>query len=797
MGRPRPMAQGLRSCGGAVSSLCDSWCLARHAESHCNSCKCQACLFCPRQTRLSQPLPANVVSRQCADAFAGCTSYLPALGCAGAVRDIPRLVPFYVRKWYEPLPISGATTMRELCCHSCSNEAAIAALPASEPLLGRLAETSRTRSSPSAQAHPIAVVMPLHRPKFYLGLRFAESLIVCGQHRGFRFHPVFATASDNASFAAQLHGRLGGSHTWWASGVVAPPDPRNPVTSKKLAALHHVFVTTEARFAIAVDAETEFQSRWSDAWPKWFTRWSRRRRAVGFDYRGDPLEALWSNISSLSCAAVGLGQRRRLLYWWSDAPIYERADYGDFWDRLRWGRLSWFVFDHEAYMCYKVAIARWRVIASRKQLEKRGAAAQLAQVPPSEYSFLWSRDVPSLADGPRLLRFHLDRNLSSPTEDFVSPSQRPGAPCRTASGARDEMTTPHAARMRRQGEAVDCASVWRASRQQQNVVNVSWRRRQVARRRSTRWLRRLGMVDSDDGRWVEYLRSVYGDALQLPFDLRTLRWFWWWAPGAAALERTELPVWRRAQPGDVWVPGLWLERHLASGGFFVMPPHPSRAAAGRRLQSTAEFSRRRGRSKPLEVIRVAHPSADGISNFGAEAESAGQVWYWAAPGSGILWDPGRALRVRNRSVLLARLAALLPGGSVPLRLQTVDVPHSTASRLCGGCEPEAWESFSLLHGPASLCDSIRRAGFESLQVTSAFGGQRTELVDCRYPRGASKEVRQPLVGACPPEPNRLRPASFGTFQSGPRCKCTSERVYLNCAPCSGHAPPARVRYMQT
>ena len=87
-------------------------------------------------------------------------------------------------------------------------------------------------------------------------------------------------------------------------------------------------------------------------------------------------------------------------------------------------------------------------------LEKRGAAAQLAQVPPSEYSFLWSRDVPSLADGPRLLRFHLDRNLSSPTEDFVSPSQRPGAPCRTASGARDEMTTPHAAGMRRQGEAV-------------------------------------------------------------------------------------------------------------------------------------------------------------------------------------------------------------------------------------------------------------------------------------------------------------------------------------------------------
>ena len=46
-----PMAQGLRSCGGAASSLCESWCSMRHAESHCTSCKCQACLFCPRRTQ--------------------------------------------------------------------------------------------------------------------------------------------------------------------------------------------------------------------------------------------------------------------------------------------------------------------------------------------------------------------------------------------------------------------------------------------------------------------------------------------------------------------------------------------------------------------------------------------------------------------------------------------------------------------------------------------------------------------------------------------------------------------------
>ena len=765
----------------------------RYAESHCTSCKCQACLFCPRRPQ-SQPLPANTL---CADAFAGCTSYLPALGCAGAVRDIPRLVPFYVRKWYaEPLAGGSATTMREVCCRSCLDEASFAALPASESVLDRLAGTSRARASPSAQAHPVAFVMPLHRPKFYLGLRFAESFFVCSQQRGFRFHPVFASFTDNASFLAQLHSRLGRPHTWWASGVVVQPDPRNPVTSKKLAALHHIFTTTEARYAVAVDAETEFQSPWSNGWPEWFARWSRQRRAVGFDYRGDPLEALWSNISSLSCAVVGLGQSRRLLYWWSDAPVYERADYGDFWGRLRWERLSWYVFEHEAYMCYKVAVARWGVISTREQLEKRGAAAQRAQVPPSEYSFLWSRDVPSLADGPRLLRFHLDRNLSSPTEGFVSPSQRPGDPCRTASGARDQVQTPRAAGMRRQGEPLACASVRRASRQP-NVVNVSWRRRDDARRRSSRWLGRLGMVESDDGRWAEYLRSVYGDKLQLPFDLRTLRWFWWWAPGAARLERTELPVWRRAQPGDVWVPGLWLERHLASGGFFVVPPHPSRrVAAGRLLQSTAGLTRQRGRSKPLEVIRVAHPSADEASTFGAEAESTGQVWYWAAPGSGIVWDPGRLLRVPNRSALIARLAARLPGGSVPLRLQTVDVPHSTARKLCGDCAPEAWASFGMLHGPAPLCDSIRRAGFDSLQFTSAFGGQRTELVDCRdNSHGPSKKARRPLASVCPPAPNRLRSASLGASQSSPTCKCSPERVYLNCAPCSGRAPPIRVRYV--
>ena len=36
--------------------------------------------------------------------------------------------------------------------------------------------------------------------------------------------------------------------------------------------------------------------------------------------------------------------------------MYERTDWADFYKRVRanWARLSWFTFDHEAYLCYKV-----------------------------------------------------------------------------------------------------------------------------------------------------------------------------------------------------------------------------------------------------------------------------------------------------------------------------------------------------------------------------------------------------------------------------------------------------------
>lgn len=293
------------------------------------------------------------------------------------------------------------------------------------------------------------------------------------------------------------------------------------------------------------------------------------------------------------------------------------------------------------------------------------------------------------------------------------------------------------------------------------------------------------------------MRSVYGESLRLPFDLSSLRWFWWWAPGSRNLTRLEVPVWRSLQQGDIWVPGLRIERHLSQGGFFVNPPHGSR-------------SRGFPHGSMVEVMRVSHPPSENPhSAYGPEAGSSTQVWYWHAPGSGVYLSLGRTLSVANRSALLRELAVRIRAPQ-PFALKRVEVTREAGLRRCEGCTAERWQGFEVVwtrlqhpdevlehqQAPAAVCDLVRTAKFDTIQLYAAFGGQRFEIVDCRATRGgAGQPVKppRPWTSACAPlhssESLWVPDSKMGMWKP---CSCSASLPFLNCGTCVVPAPVLRI-----
>ena len=319
------------------------------------------------------------------------------------------------------------------------------------------------------------------------------------------------------------------------------------------------------------------------------------------------------------------------------------------------------------------------------------------------------------------------------------------------------------------------------------LLSVVWERTVGAMARAQRWARRLADDSAMDAPWASYLRSVYGTVPSKPFDLRTLRWFWWWAPGASNLTRTEVPVWRALLSGEPFVPGLWLERHIAQGGFFLQALQTGPAPVAGHADGSV-----------VEVMRTAHPTgeAPGTSAvFGPEAASRSQVWYWHAPGSGIGLKLGRTLATPNRSELLRVLKRQLY--TLPLTVRPTSVPNHMAMRICGGCTAEAWLRFDVLantSGPVEeMCHFVRLADFDTVQLYAAFGGQRFEIIDCRR---AGPAVRSPWLAACPP-PEALTHLvrMSGVHDTGTEgrqpCDCSADRAFLNCGDCAQAAPARR------
>ncbi|KAG8466304.1 hypothetical protein KFE25_002060 [Diacronema lutheri] len=356
-----------------------------------------------------------------------------------------------------------------------------------------------------------------------------------------------------------------------------------------------------------------------------------------------------------------------------------------------------------------------------------------------------------------------------------------------------------------------------------------------------------GVEAQDASAWVAYLRSVYGtsDGGKAPrrIDVSSLAWFWWWAPGAAHVQRVPTFAWRRARAGDAWVQGDKREAAMAFAGFFLEPA----VGAERAASGLPDFS-------ALEVLRVRTAPGEMSRHLVTEAGSLGQVWYWAAPGSGIALELGRTLALRDRAALYkwlvhaaARLDALTgaeraerlarmrrddlrpsfardPSAHAPgamsaaiaaLQLIVLRPPAGARYRaVCHGCaEPESapgLSPFDVLRPPSrgsrhlQLCDLPRAFGFETVQLTRAFG-HRHEVVDCRAPPRDAAHARgraalPPHAAwdmSCPPTHSRMHlrrgPTRIGPGTRGRACECASAVAVLNCGVCAVPLPAGIVR----
>jgi hypothetical protein len=136
----------------------------------------------------------------------------------------------------------------------------------------------------------------------------------------------------------------------------------------------------------------------------------------------------------------------------------------------------------------------------------------------------------------------------------------------------------------------------------------------------------------------------------------------------------------------------------------------------------------------LEVIRITLPEADPSTRPESMAESsfANQVWYSRAQGSGIFLNVGRSLRVSNLEQLLEELHRTIPpAGRDTLQLRTISTHHGRV---------KVSANVTRLIGVLPLCEYVRHAGFDTVQITAAYS-MAYEMIDCRdiAPTAAAKE----------------------------------------------------------
>ena len=252
----------------------------------------------------------------------------------------------------------------------------------------------------------LALVVPLHEPKFRSGLDFLKS-VRDYPHRPLWFSPVFESLGQQGSFMAMLNGTAFSTVLPWLFPIVVTVDPRNPAASKKLMGLVHIFsMRDDVTHAIALDAESKVQT--TEHYGSFVRAWAIQQKVVLWRPTAFSLETchggLYFQHTLDSCAGVGLPIIPGFP-WWADAPIFERIDFFDFVHRVRWSTLGRPPFlEHAAYMCYKHHVHGWSFLNSVLWLENAKCRDQNQL---NNYTFVWSRDKCES----RFLQFHLDRKM--------------------------------------------------------------------------------------------------------------------------------------------------------------------------------------------------------------------------------------------------------------------------------------------------------------------------------------------------------------------------------------------------
>jgi hypothetical protein len=285
----------------------------------------------------------------------------------------------------------------------------------------------------------LAVVMPIHRLHLPYAQLFVRSLHWCRAEE-FPFFPVFATDADMLAFTDLI----AGEEHLPTEPLVVPPDPRNPSTSQKWRALRAVFSGhLTIRYALTLDAETALigPAR-SGHVHEWLANWSARRAVLGSSWKPrvgggyfDRRPPAQNNATLASCAALGLSASeasrvRRMLpvyFAWSDAPLFEREDFEEFWGRVTthgFAALGRSVFDDASYLCFKLLQRNWTLVDVNVQSQCPGnrncnsvelatLAEQRAIQKAHRYSFIWlaanlNAFRPGRPQPRRLLMHHLE-----------------------------------------------------------------------------------------------------------------------------------------------------------------------------------------------------------------------------------------------------------------------------------------------------------------------------------------------------------------------------------------------------
>ena len=241
-----------------------------------------------------------------------------------------------------------------------------------------------------------------------------------------------------------------------------------------------------------------------------------------------------------------------------------------------------------------------------------------------------------------------------------------------------------------------------------------------------RWLQTVPQTTAQsNGAWLRYWQSVYGHKpAAATLSNGSVHFFYLDAPGAACIPKLVLDL------GDMpLVHQLWIPKYvpvLAPYGFFVGPAPED------------NFS---GAVSWMEVMRVTFLEASAqkerraIGPWLAEAAHWDQTWYWHAPGSGILWNAGRSLRVSSRQELLDTLQELWMRKNATANATAQMFKSAFHIRQRNSGDARTWDKIASSMG-FSLCEVVRDVGYDSVQIMHTFGDQVTELVDCRSYAGA-------------------------------------------------------------